>query len=88
MEPVIADENDQIESGDGEAGEKTDGEDGGSRTPAQPSPTPTPQDEEPDLFDGYSFKGRHSVLFEDDDDEDADEEDESEGDEQLVEVHS
>lgn len=80
MEPVIADENDQAESGD--ASEKTDGED---ETPA-PSrdPSAPPQEEEPDVFDGYSFKGRQSVLIDDGDiglgDEENDEEEE-EGDE-------
>lgn len=84
MEPVIADENEQAESDadNGEASEKTDGEESGARTPAQSrSPSVHPQEEEEaDLFDGYSFKGRHSVLIEDEDDEHA------EGDEDADEI--
>ncbi|KAI5120805.1 hypothetical protein M0805_002432 [Coniferiporia weirii] len=84
MEPVIADENEQAESGEdhAEGGEKTDGEEVALRTPAQSnSSSARPLDEEADLFDGYSFKGRYSVLIDDEDDEvEAEEEDEG-GDE-------
>jgi serum/glucocorticoid-regulated kinase 2 len=39
------------------------------RTPSQSrSPSVHPADDTVDVFDGYSFKGRHSVLLDDDDD--------------------
>jgi hypothetical protein len=72
MEPVIDNEPDHTDSekgGERTDTDRTDGEDS-VRTPAQSrSPSTHPQEEEdgPDLFDGYSFKGRHSVLIDDDD---------------------
>lgn len=86
MEPIIADE-EPTESGEdnGQTSEATDGEDSGARTPAKSSSPPTlPQEDQPDLFDGYSFKGRHSVLIEVEDDEDAEAE-EGEHDEEIDE---
>ena len=86
MEPVIADEADQTESDRGgertDGTDKTDGEDSSVPTPAQSrSPSVHPQVEDgPDLFDGYSFKGRHSVLIDDEDEEvDAEGEEDEEG---------
>ncbi|KAH8094774.1 hypothetical protein DFH11DRAFT_1738329 [Phellopilus nigrolimitatus] len=58
MEPVIADENEPAESGE----EHTDAQ---SRSPSAHAT----DDEESDVFDGYSFKGRHSVLIDDEEDE-------------------
>ena len=87
MEPVIDNEPDQTDSDRGGANtdvDKTDGEDS-VLTPAQSrSPSVRPPDEDgPDLFDGYSFKGRHSVLI--DDDEDPEEEDEEVAEEMIEE---
>jgi len=88
MEPVIQDEQELAEesdrSGDRTDTDKTDGEDS-VQTPAQsrsPSVQPVVENDV-DLFDGYSFKGRHSVLI-DEEDEEAEieeEEEEEEGDE-------
>lgn len=81
MEPVIQDDQELTEesdrSGDRTDTDKTDGEDA-VLTPAQSrSPSVQPQVEDGvDLFDGYSFKGRHSVLI--DEDEEPEEEDEEE----------
>ena len=88
MEPVIDNEPDQTDSDRGGANtdvDKTDGEDS-VLTPAQSrSPSVRPPDEDgPDLFDGYSFKGRHSVLI--DDDEDPEEEDEEVAEEMIEEL--
>lgn len=85
MEPVIDNEPEQTDSdkgGEPTDTEKTDGEDS-VRTPAQsrsPSVHPMPQDEDgPDLFDGYSFKGRNSVLIDDEEEEEESEEEIDEG---------
>ena len=83
MEPVI-DDGEPVESGEdtGDLSEKTDGEDDGARTPAQSrSPSAQPKEDEPDLFDGYSFKGRQSVYIDDEDDEAASYEEEAEQEE-------
>ena len=87
MEPVIADENEQAvsadERGSGAEGEKADNAvDSAASSTAVPSrdPSAVPQEEEeeePDVFDGYSFKGRHSVII-DDEDEEAEVEEEGE----------
>ncbi|KAI1783506.1 hypothetical protein LXA43DRAFT_903432 [Ganoderma leucocontextum] len=73
MEPVI---NDQNEDGAETDADRTDGEDS-TTTPSQSrSPSIHPvEDDGVDVFDGYSFKGRHSVIM-DDEDEDGDGEDE------------
>ncbi|KAF8634950.1 hypothetical protein AX15_000678 [Amanita polypyramis BW_CC] len=64
--------------------DRTDGEDSNSATPLQSrSPSCKPQGGEEntvDVFDGYSFKGRHSVLIDEDDEED---DEEGEGEEEL-----
>ncbi|TDL20933.1 hypothetical protein BD410DRAFT_790285 [Rickenella mellea] len=90
MEPVIQDETEQTESdtgGEPTDTDKTDGEDS-VRTPAQsrsPSVHPDPEVEDgPDLFDGYSYKGRNSILI-DDEDEPEDVEDEYEDEESVLE---
>lgn len=88
MEPVLDDEPDQMEESD-KGGErtdtdKTDGEDS-VRTPAQsrsPSVQPVVENDGVDLFDGYSFKGRHSVLIDEEDEEAEVEEDEDEGEDE------
>ena len=78
MEPVVADELDPTDSDRGERTDGTDKTDGESSVPAQPAPVYPQGEEVPDLFDGYSFKGRHSVLIDDEDDDAEDEEEEEE----------
>ncbi len=81
MEPVINDEN---EEGADTDQERTDGEDSATTPSQSRSPSVHPvEDESVDVFDGYSFKGRHSVIL-DDEDEDGDGEDEDEEDEESV----
>jgi serum/glucocorticoid-regulated kinase 2 len=59
--------------------DRTDGEEETTTTPSQsrsssirPQPHLSFIDYDVDVFDGYSFKGRHSVLIDDDDDDDDD----------------
>ncbi|KAI0042540.1 hypothetical protein FA95DRAFT_559895 [Auriscalpium vulgare] len=73
MEPVINDENEDMETDpDPEREqtdvERTDGEDS-STTPSQSrsSSVHPPIEDSVDVFDGYSFKGRHSVILDDED---------------------
>ncbi|KAJ6489628.1 hypothetical protein C8R47DRAFT_1177224 [Mycena vitilis] len=86
---------DQEPQTDGDA-ERTDGEESNTtpsqsrssslhpaQSQVQASTTPGVNGEEVDVFDGYSFKGRHSVLIDDEDEEDSgseEEESEEEGD--------
>lgn len=74
MEPVIDDPNDQEQTDtdrDQTDAEPTDGEGEDSNTTPSHSRSPSvhPIDESIDVFDGYSFKGRHSVILDDDDDD-------------------
>lgn len=74
MEPVIDDPNDQEQTDtdrDQTDAEPTDGEGEDSNTTPSHSRSPSvhPIDESVDVFDGYSFKGRHSVILDDDDDD-------------------
>ncbi|OJA13142.1 hypothetical protein AZE42_03651 [Rhizopogon vesiculosus] len=72
MEPVIDDPNDQDQTDtDREQtdAEPTDGEDSNTTPSHSRSPSVHPNDETVDVFDGYSFKGRHSVILDDDDDD-------------------
>ncbi|KZT64065.1 hypothetical protein DAEQUDRAFT_733128 [Daedalea quercina L-15889] len=82
MEPVIKDEEEQTDTdqeGQTDAAERTDGEDG-AITPSQSrSPSVHPKEDGVDVFDGYSFKGRHSIIM---DDEEEEEEEEEEGEEE------
>ncbi|KIM82335.1 hypothetical protein PILCRDRAFT_71075 [Piloderma croceum F 1598] len=87
MEPVIDDPNENEQTDTDQEREqtdtdRTDGEESNT-TPSQsrsPSVIP-PADDSVDVFDGYSFKGRHSILIDSDEDEESgdeeDEEDES-----------
>lgn len=85
MEPVIDDPNDNDQTDTDQEREhtdtdRTDGEESVT-TPSQsrsPSVIP-PIDDSVDVFDGYSFKGRHSILL------GSDEEDESDADEEVDE---
>ncbi|KAI0830874.1 kinase-like protein [Trametes gibbosa] len=81
MEPVINDENEEADT-DAERTDtdRTDGEDSVATPSQSRSPSVHPvEDDSVDVFDGYSYKGRHSVIL-DDEDEDGDGEDED-GDE-------
>lgn len=82
MEPVLDEYNDDAMDTDQEPGtdaERTDGDESNT-TPSQSRSssvrplarsTPAAQDEESvDVFDGYSFKGRHSIIMDDDVEED------------------
>ena len=90
MEPVIADEaEDSNAENETTDNERTDGEDSVA-TPSQsrsPSVHPVAEEDTVDVFDGYSFKGRHSVILDDDDeqgdgDESGDDEEEESQDEE------
>ncbi|VDC04172.1 unnamed protein product [Peniophora sp. CBMAI 1063] len=84
MEPVI---NDGLEDEDGGAGTGT-GTDTDAESAATPSQSrsssavrPAADQADDDVFDGYSFKGRHSVIIDDDaeeEEEESEEEDEEE----------
>ncbi|KAF9486596.1 hypothetical protein BDN70DRAFT_23355 [Pholiota conissans] len=77
MEPVL-DEFNENEATDTDQEPQTDAD--GEETSTTPSQSrsssvrplarqPLPQDDDVDVFDGYSFKGRHSVLIDDEDEE-------------------
>jgi serum/glucocorticoid-regulated kinase 2 len=90
MEPVIDDpnENDQTDTDQEREQTDTDRTDGeeSNTTPSQsrsPSVIP-PADDSVDVFDGYSFKGRHSILIDSDEDEESGDEDEEDEDEVSV----
>ena len=77
MEPVVKDTEDGEDQTDTDPDPQTDtdrteGEDS-VITPLQSrSPSVHAQEPEVDVFDGYSFKGRHSVIIDGDDDEGSD----------------
>ena len=90
MEPVLDDFNDDQMDTDQEPEQtdtdRTDGEESNT-TPSQsrsssirPSPQQVIIDDSVDVFDGYSFKGRYSVLLDDEDEEDG-----GSGEESVVE---
>ncbi|KAG2022568.1 AGC/NDR protein kinase [Coprinopsis cinerea AmutBmut pab1-1] len=91
MEPVLdeyVDETGQATDTDAEPQTDTDRTDGDTNTTPSQSRSSSvrpasrtaneEEDDSVDVFDGYSFKGRHSILM-DDDDEDGDEVDSEEG---------
>lgn len=99
MEPVLDDFNDEQLDTDQEPEQtdtdRTDGDDSNTTPSQSRSSSIRPQQQAPeedpvDLFDGYSFKGRHSVLIDDDEDEEDDgseepsEEDEEEEEELIT----
>ncbi|EIN14271.1 hypothetical protein PUNSTDRAFT_80494 [Punctularia strigosozonata HHB-11173 SS5] len=93
MAPVVNDPNDQDNATDTDREEttdtdRTDGEDS-VQTPLQSrSPSVQPvADDTVDVFDGYSFKGRHSVLL-DDDEPDSSEQETDEEEERRSETPS
>ncbi|KAI0297577.1 hypothetical protein B0F90DRAFT_1811056 [Multifurca ochricompacta] len=79
MEPVINDENDVDTDQEREQTdqEPTDGEDSVTTPSQSRSSSAHRPDNSVDVFDGYSFKGRHSVII-DDEEESEDEEEEKE----------
>jgi serum/glucocorticoid-regulated kinase 2 len=82
MEPVINDENDVDTDQEREQTdqEPTDGEDSVATPSQSRSSSAHPPNDLMDVFDGYSFKGRNSVLL---DDEDVSEEGEEEEEEEV-----
>lgn len=87
MEPVVKDADDADDQTDTDQDRQTDtdrteGEDSVA-TPCQ-SRSPSVHASEPgvDVFDGYSFKGRHSVLIDDEENSDFDDDGEYEEDEE------
>jgi hypothetical protein len=93
MEPVINDENDMDTDQEREQTdqEPTDGEDSVA-TPSQlRSSSAYPPNDLVDVFDGYSFNGRHSDIIDDEEDvsgEDEDEPMEEEEEDQDITGHS
>ncbi|CAL1694869.1 unnamed protein product [Somion occarium] len=88
MEPVIKDEheNDQTDTdGDRQTdAERTDGEDSVATPSQSRSPSVHPiQDDSVDVFDGYSFKGRHSIILDGDDEDGEADDSEREEDEEA-----
>ncbi|KAI0789507.1 hypothetical protein C8Q75DRAFT_807136 [Abortiporus biennis] len=91
MEPVIKDEDDEQTDTDQDRqtdADRTDGEDSVATPSQSRSPSVHPQEDETsvDVFDGYSFKGRHSVILDDEDDGDESEQDDEEDEESIQEA--
>ena len=87
MEPVIDDPNDQDQvdtdqDRDHTDGEAVDGEDAYPTPSHSRSPSVHPDENGVDVFDGYSFKGRHSVIMDDEDEEGSGDSGEEETDEE------
>ncbi|KAF8131552.1 hypothetical protein EV363DRAFT_1583811 [Boletus edulis] len=87
MEPVIDDPNDQDQVDTDQDRDHTDGEAGDGEdaypTPSHSrSPSVHPDESGLDVFDGYSFKGRHSVIIDDDDEDGSGDSGEEETDEE------
>ena len=73
MEPVTKDAEDGEEQMDTDQDQQTDtdhteGEDSVTTMSQSCSPSVHPQEAKMDVFDGYSFKGCHSVVIDDDED--------------------
>ena len=77
MEPVINDENDMDTDQEREQTdqEPTDGEDSVATPSQSRSSSAHPPNDLMDVFDGYSFKGRHSVIIDNEEDVSEEEED-------------
>ena len=93
MEPVVKDAEDGEEQTDTDQDQHTDtdrteGEDSVTTPSQSRSPSVHAQDPEVDVFDGYSFKGRHSVVIDDDEENSdlGDEDDEYEEDEEDASI--
>ena len=81
MEPVVKDAEDGEDQTDTDQDRQTDtdrteGEDSVTTPSQSRSPSLHAQEAEVDVFDGYSFKGRHSVAIDGDENSDPDEDDE------------
>jgi serum/glucocorticoid-regulated kinase 2 len=91
MDPVIDDgaENEQTDT-DQERGtdtDRTDGEESNttpSRSRSSSTHPPIEEEDTVDVFDGYSFKGRHSVIIDVEEEEEEEEESEEESEEDVV----
>lgn len=84
MEPVVTDEREREQASADERerdAERVEGQDTAESSTVAQSLNLSVQpknEEDPDVFDGYSFKGRHSVIIDDEDEEgEAEEEEES-----------
>ncbi|KAI0095018.1 hypothetical protein BDY19DRAFT_879347 [Irpex rosettiformis] len=90
MEPVIKDEDDgeQTDTDPQTDNERTDGEDSATTPSQSRSSSVHPQEEDDTLFDGYSFKGRHSVIIDDEEEEEEEEEGDESGEEEEEEEGS
>ena len=84
MEPVINDENDMDTDQEREQTdqEPTDGEDSVATPSQSRSSSAHPPNDLMDVFDGYSFKGRYSVIIDDEEDVSEEQEDEPEEEEE------
>ncbi|KAF5385153.1 hypothetical protein D9615_001083 [Tricholomella constricta] len=91
MEPVLDDVNDEQTDTDQEPDQtdtdRTDGEESNTTPSQSRSSSIRPQqqaivEDTVDVFDGYSFKGRHSVLIDDEDEESSGSQGDSEDDEE------
>lgn len=85
MEPVVKDAEDGESQTDTDQDRQTDtdrteGEDSVATPSQSRSPSVHAQEADIDVFDGYSFKGRHSVVIDDDENSDLDDDDEYEED--------
>lgn len=78
MEPVIKDDhdNDQTDTDQDRQTDtdRTDGEDSVATPSQSRSPSVHPAEDDVDVFDGYSFKGRHSIILDGEEDDDEDDE--------------
>ena len=82
MEPVIKDENEEGAETDQE---RTDGEDSATTPSQSRSPSVHPaEDDSVDVFDGYSFKGRHSVIIDADEDGDGEDDDDDDDEDESI----
>ena len=93
MEPVVKDADDGEEQTDTDQDQHTDtdrteGEDSVTTPSQSRSPSVHAQEAELDVFDGYSFKGRHSVVIDGGDEENSDlgDEDDDYEDEEIVSI--
>lgn len=89
MEPVIDDPNDQDQvdtdpDRDHTDGETADGEDAYPTPSHSRSPSVHPDESSVDVFDGYSFKGRHSVVMDEENEDGSGDSGEEETDEEDV----
>jgi hypothetical protein len=86
MEPVINDENDMDTDQEREQTdqEPTDGEDSVATPSQSRSSSIHPPNDLADVFDGYSFKGRHSVIIDDEEDVSEEEAAQDEEDQDVI----